>query len=142
MSTTSAGRFVGQSVKRLEDPRLLTGQGRYVDDVVVPGMLHATFVRSDLPRARITRIDADAARAVPGVLAVLTGADLNTGLGSMQPTMWAATATPPGPCAPVTPLAGDDVRFVGDPVAIVVAESRYLAEDAAELIEVDYQPLE
>ena len=142
MSTTSAGRFVGQSVKRLEDPRLLTGQGRYVDDVVVPGMLHATFVRSDLPRARITRIDADAARAVPGVHAVLTGADLNTGLGSMQPTMWAAVATPPGPCAPVTPLAGDDVRFVGDPVAIVVAESRYLAEDAAELIEVDYEPLE
>src|SRR5687768_2388286 len=100
MSTTSAGRFVGQSVKRVEDPRLLTGRGRYVDDVTVPGMLHATFVRSDLARARITRIDVDAARAVPGVHAVLTGADLNR-LGSMQPTMWAATASPPGPCAPV-----------------------------------------
>ena len=95
MSTSTAGRFVGQKVKRVEDPRLLTGRGRYVDDVAVPGMLHAAFVRSDLPRARIVRIDADEARALPGVHAVLTGADLNTTAGSMQPTMWAATSNPP-----------------------------------------------
>jgi carbon-monoxide dehydrogenase large subunit len=142
MSSTTAGRFVGQKVKRVEDPRLLTGQGRYVDDVNVPGMLHAAFVRSDLPRARIVRIDADEARAMPGVHAVLTGADLNPGVGSMQPTMWAASAAPPGLCAPVTPLAGDDVRFVGDPVAIVVAESRYVAEDACELVDVEYEMLD
>jgi carbon-monoxide dehydrogenase large subunit len=88
------------------------------------------------------RIDADEARAMPGVHAVLTGADLNPGVGSMQPTMWAASAAPPGPCAPVTPLAGDDVRFVGDPVAIVVAESRYVAEDACELVDVEYEMLD
>jgi carbon-monoxide dehydrogenase large subunit len=142
MSSTTAGRFVGQKVKRVEDPRLLTGQGRYVDDVNVPGMLHAAFVRSDLPRARIVRINADEARAMPGVHAVLTGAELNPGAGSMQPTMWAASAAPPSPCAPVTPLAGDDVRFVGDPVAIVVAESRYVAEDACELVDVEYEILD
>jgi len=142
MTTTSAGRFVGQKVKRLEDPRLLTGRGRYVDDVVVPGMLHAAFVRSDLPRARIVRIDADVARELPGVHAVLTGDELNPGLGSMQPTMWATSSSPPSPCAPLQPLAGDDVRFVGDPVVIVVAESRYVAEDACELVEVEYEMLE
>ncbi|MEX2269122.1 MAG: xanthine dehydrogenase family protein molybdopterin-binding subunit [Acidimicrobiia bacterium] len=142
MSSTTAGRFVGQKVKRVEDPRLLTGRGRYVDDVNVAGMLHAAFVRSDLPRARIVRIDTEEARALPGVLAVLTGADLNPGTGSMQPTMWAAASNPPGPCAPVTPLAGDDVRFVGDPVAIVVAENRYVAEDACELVAVEYEMLE
>ncbi len=142
MSATTAGRFVGQKVKRVEDPRLLTGRGRYVDDVNLPGMLHAAFVRSDLARARIVSINADEARALPGVYAVLTGADLNPGVGSMQPTMWAASSSPPSPCAPLTPLAGADVRFVGDPVVIVVAESRYVAEDACELVDVEYEMLE
>ena len=142
MEPSSAGRFVGQSVLRREDLRLLTGTGRYVDDVVVPGMLHAAFVRSDLARARITRLDVDEARAMPGVRAVLTGAELNVGRGSMQPSMWAAASNPPGPCAPVQPLADGDVRFVGDPIAIVVAESRYLAEDACELVEVEYERLD
>ena len=124
----TAGRFVGQSVKRREDPRLLTGHGAYVDDVVVPGMLHAAFVRSDLARARVTGIDVEAARALPGVHAVLTAADLNPQAGSRQPSMFQGDA-PPSPCAPVPLLADGDVRFVGDPVAIVIAESRYLAED-------------
>jgi carbon-monoxide dehydrogenase large subunit len=141
MSSTTAGRFVGQNVLRREDPRLLTGHGTYVDDVVVPGMLHAAFVRSDMPRARIASLDAEAARALPGVRAVLTGADLNPIVGSMQPTMFQGDA-PPSQCAPVRPLADGDVRFVGDPVALVVAESRYLAEDACELVEVDYEPLD
>jgi carbon-monoxide dehydrogenase large subunit len=136
-----AGRFVGQSVKRREDPRLLTGHGSYVDDVVVPGMLHAAFVRSDIARARITRIDVEEARSLDGVRAVLTGADLNPGLGSLQPTMFVGDA-PPSTCAPVRALSEVDVRFVGDPVAIVVAESRYVAEDACELIEIDYEPLD
>jgi aerobic carbon-monoxide dehydrogenase large subunit len=140
VSGPAAGRFVGQSVPRREDPRLLTGHGQYVDDVVVPGMLHAAFVRSDLARGRITRLDVEAARAVPGVRAVLTGADLNVGLGSMQPTMFQGDQ-PPSPCAPLRPLADRDVRFVGDPIALVVAESRYLAEDAGELVEVDLEPL-
>ena len=140
MSTNTAGRFVGQKVKRLEDPRLLTGRGNYVDDVLDPAMLHAAFVRSDLARARITRIDTEAARALPGVYAVLTGAELNPGLGTMQPTMWAAAKSPPSPPPPFSALAQDDVRFVGGPVVIVIAESRYVAEDACELVEVDYEP--
>ena len=141
MSTSTAGRFVGQRVLRREDPRLLTGSGTYVDDVVVPGMLHAAFVRSDLPRARVTSIDTEAARALPGVRAVLTAADLNGGVGSMQPTMFQGDA-PPSMCSPVRPLADGDVRFVGDPVVLVVAENRYLAEDACELVEVEYEPLD
>ena len=139
--TGTAGRFVGQRVARREDPRLVTGHGTYVDDVVVPGMLHAAFVRSDLARARITRIDVEAALALDGVRAVLTGPELNPGLGSFQPTMFQADP-PPSACAPVRALADGDVRFVGDPVALVVAESRYLAEDACELVEIDYEMLE
>ena len=128
----SAGRFVGQSVKRREDPRLLTGHGRYVDDVVRPGMLHCAFLRSDVARGRITRLDVDAARALDGVDAVLTAADLNPFAGVMQPTLLLAMGG-----APLRPLADGDVRFVGEPVALVVAESRYVAEDALELIELD-----
>jgi len=137
----TAGRFVGQKVLRREDPRLLTGHGTYVDDVVVPGMLHGAFVRSDLARARIVGLDVEAARALDGVRAVLTGADLNPGLGSLQPTMFQADP-PPSPCAPLRALADGDVRFVGDPVVLVVAESRYVAEDACELVEIEYEPLE
>jgi len=140
VSEASAGRFVGQAVRRREDPRLLTGHGSYVDDVVVPGLLHAAFVRSDLAHARITRLDVDAARALPGVRAVFTAADVNGAVASMQPTMFQADP-PPMPCAPLRPLAETDVRFVGDPIALVVAESRYVAEDACELVEVDYDPL-
>ena len=134
MSTSTAGRFVGQSVKRREDPRLLTGHGQYVDDVMLPGMLHCTFVRSDVARGRIVRVDTEAARAFDGVIAVLTAADLNPHAGSMQPTMLLET-----PGAPLRPLAEGDVRFVGEPIVLIVAESRYLAEDAAELVEVDIE---
>jgi aerobic carbon-monoxide dehydrogenase large subunit len=135
----SAGRFVGQKVLRKEDPRLLTGRGRYIDDVSVPGMLHATFVRSDVARARITRLDVEAARTADGVVGVLTAADLNDAMvGSMLPSLFQGAEAF---MAPVVPLARDDVRFVGDPMALVIAQSRYLAEDAAELVEVDYEPL-
>jgi carbon-monoxide dehydrogenase large subunit len=137
VSTGTAGRFVGQSVKRREDPRLLTGHGVYVDDIVVPGMLHAAFVRSHMARARIISIDVDAARALPGVVAVLTAADLNPGVGSMQPTMLLNDAAN----APLRPLADADVRFVGDAVVLVVAENRYIAEDACDLVDVDLDPL-
>src|SRR4249920_2136054 len=85
----TAGRFVGQKVLRKEDPRLLTGHGRYVDDVRLPRMLHATFVRGDVARARITRLDVDAARRADGVVAVFTGADLNDQVsGSMLPSLF------------------------------------------------------
>jgi carbon-monoxide dehydrogenase large subunit len=132
MSTSTAGRFVGQSVRRREDPRLLTGHGAYVDDVVLPGMLHCTFVRSDVARGRIVRVDTAAAAALEGVTAVLTAADLNPHAGAMQPTLLLTT-----PGAPLRPLADGDVRFVGEPIVLIVASSRYVAEDAADLVEVD-----
>jgi carbon-monoxide dehydrogenase large subunit len=132
MSTSTAGRFVGQSVRRREDPRLLTGHGRYVDDVVLPGMLHCTFVRSDVARGRILSVDTEAAAALDGVTAVLTASDLNPYAGSMQPTLLLDV-----PGAPLRPLAEGDVRFVGEPIVLIVASSRYVAEDAAELVEVD-----
>jgi CO/xanthine dehydrogenase Mo-binding subunit len=132
VSTSTAGRFVGQSVKRREDPRLLTGHGCYVDDVMLPGMLHCAFVRSDVARGRITRVDVEAARELDGVVAVLTAGDLNPHAGTMQPTLVMAM-----PGAPLRPLADGDVRFVGEPIVLVVARSRYLAEDATELVEVD-----
>ena len=115
----------------------LTGEGTYVDDVSLPGMQHACFVRSPLPRARIERIDASAALALPGVRFVFTAADLNAGAHEQ----WHTSIGPRGPETPRPPLAEGEVRFVGDPVALVVAESRSLAEDAAELVEIDYEPL-
>lgn len=131
----TAMRFVGQSVLRREDPRLVSGHGTYVDDVVRPGMLHVAFVRSDVARARITRIDVSAARAARGVHAVYTGAELNALMvGDMV-----ATLARNAPVPPPRPLAHGDVRFAGEAVAMVVADNRYLAEDACELIEVDYE---
>ena len=137
MPEPAVGRYVGGRVNRVEDKRLLAGAGCYVDDVCVPGMLHAAFLRSPYPHAEIGTIDLSAARAMPGVHLILTGEDLKSrthpffGTFNLprfyQPTFWA--------------LAVDRVRHVGDPVAIVVADSRRTAEDACELIEVDYRPL-
>jgi len=135
----AAGRFVGQAVPRKEDPRLLTGRGRYVDDVRLPGMLHAHFVRSDVARARISRLDVSAARSAPGVVAVLTADDLNAAAGPMMPTLFVGGAMGPG--APLVPLAPGDVRFVGDPIALIIATDRYAAEDAGDLVDIDYEPL-
>ena len=133
MSASTAGRFVGQSVKRREDPRLLTGHGRYVDDVVLPGHV-ALHVRAQrrCPGADRRASTSSAARALAGVTAVLTAADLNPHAGTMQPTLLLAM-----PGAPLRPLADGDVRFVGEPIVLIVAESRYVAEDAAELVEVE-----
>jgi carbon-monoxide dehydrogenase large subunit len=135
---TAAPRFVGQSVQRKEDPRLLTGRGTYVDDVTMPRMLHAAFLRSDVARARITHIDTSAARALPGVRAVFTADDLRDRIvGSTNATMFVEGGLPEAP-----PLAGPDVHFAGEALALVVADSRYLAEDALELIELDLDLLE
>jgi carbon-monoxide dehydrogenase large subunit len=135
--TTGAGRYAGARVHRVEDARLLTGTGTYVDDISLPGILHAAFVRSPFPRAAVRAISTAAACAVPGVVAVFTAADLNPGAKEQ----WHTSVGPKSPETPRPPLADGEVRFVGDPVALVVAESRYLAEDGADLVEVDYQPL-
>jgi aerobic carbon-monoxide dehydrogenase large subunit len=119
-------------MKRKEDPRFVRGQGRYIDDLKLPGMLHGAILRSPLAHARINSIDTSAALAHPRVRAVVTGADL-AGLGlAWMPTMSADTQAV---------LATDKVRFQGQEVAFVVAEDRYAARDALELIEVDYEEL-
>jgi carbon-monoxide dehydrogenase large subunit len=120
---------------RKEDVRLLTGRGSYVDDVALPGMLHAAFVRSPIARGRIRSVDVQAARGVPGVRAVYTAEDLAR--FDIQMISTQLVAPPPGP--KVGALAQDRVAHVGDPVALVVADSRYVAEDAAALVVVDYE---
>ena len=137
MTETVATRYAGTRVPRVEDNRLLTGRGTFVDDVSRPGMLHACFVRSPFARAKIIGIDAAAALALPGVRAVFTAGDLNPDVKEA----WHAVAGKNIQDTPRPPLAEGEVKFVGDPVAVVVAESRYLAEDAVELVDVDYEAL-
>jgi carbon-monoxide dehydrogenase large subunit len=136
-SSTAGVRYVGARVGRIEDARLLTGHGTYVDDVVLPGMLHARFVRSPIAHATIRHIDTHDALAAPGVRFVFTAADLN---GDVQ-EQWHTSVGKAGPETPRPPLADEKVRFVGDPVALVVAETLAQAHDAAELVVVDYDPL-
>lgn len=137
-TTTDRSGLVGQSVRRVEDIRLLQGEGFYVGDDARPGTLHAAFVRSPLAHAEIRSIDVAAARSAPGVAAVLTGADME---GLTHPFIPVITA--PGLYTPLYHcLSSAKVRHVGDPVALVVAESRHLAEDAVELVEVEYEPLD
>jgi aerobic carbon-monoxide dehydrogenase large subunit len=140
MAEIVAERYTGASIKRSEDPRILTGAGRYVDDIKLPGMLHAAFVRSPLAHARVLSVDVSAARALPGVVAAFTGAELEA-MTVPQPDALMALMGWSGPKPEFTLLATDKVRFVGDPVAIVVAESRYLAEDGCELVEAEYEDL-
>jgi aerobic carbon-monoxide dehydrogenase large subunit len=130
-------RLVGARVARREDPRLLTGQGSYVDDHRPARMLYAAFLRSPHAHARIRRLDASAALALPGVAAVLTGEDIAR---SSKPVR-AASKTPNVKTTSYPPLALGKVRHVGEAVAMVAAESRYVAEDAVERIVVDYEPL-
>jgi len=130
-------KYVGQRVKRTEDPRLIKGLAHYVDDIGLPGTLHVAFVRSVFAHARITGIDATAAHETPGVVAVYTGAEIADKIG-------------PVPCAGALPdlkvpdhrvLAKDKVYFLGHPIAAVVATDRYIARDAADLVMVDYDEL-
>jgi carbon-monoxide dehydrogenase large subunit len=137
MTETVATRYAGTRVQRVEDNRLLTGHGTFVDDITRPGMLHACFVRSPFARARINGIDASAALAMPGVHAIFTADDLNPDVKEA----WHAVAGKDIADTPRPPLAEGEAKFVGDPVAVVVAESRYIAEDAVELVDVDYEPL-
>lgn len=134
---------LGQSVPRSEDPRLLRGGGRYADDRSMPGMAHGYVLRSPHAHARIVSIDTEAAKTAPGVVAVFTGADWQAlGWGDVPgdaPRKLRDGSTAFAP--PFPALVSDRVRYVGDCVAFVVAESRALAQDAAELIAVDYEPL-
>jgi carbon-monoxide dehydrogenase large subunit len=129
-------RFVGQRVARVEDHRLLTGRGRYVDDLQLPRMLHVAFVRSPFAHARLVAIDTTAAAAAPGVVAILTGEQLAAMTEAVVPSVGVF-----GPWPTFHALATDRVRHVGDPVVMIVASGRAEAEDACELVEVGYEPL-
>jgi carbon-monoxide dehydrogenase large subunit len=128
------GRWVGAALTRKEDRRLLQGRGRFVGDMTRAGMLHAAFVRSPLPAAGVTSIDSSAAAGSPGVAAVFTAASLG------DPYLLATLDRDEFVPTPMPLLAGDQVRFAGEPVAMVLAEDAYLAEDAAELVAVDWAP--
>src|SRR5512133_1630442 len=138
-------RYFGQRIKRNEDPRLLTGQGLYVDDVELPDMLHVAFVRSPYAHARIKSIDVSLALQREGIAAVYTAQDLGDywkpGPLLVAPppiegiTFNERTQVPLAPC-------GGKARFAGEPVVMVLAESRYIAEDALADIIIDYEPLE
>ncbi|HEX2481369.1 MAG TPA: xanthine dehydrogenase family protein molybdopterin-binding subunit [Methylomirabilota bacterium] len=133
MADTTRRTWVGKSIKRLEDPKLLTGEARYVDDVHETGMLHAAVLRSPYAHARIKRLDTTKARALPGVVAVVTGKEAAELAGPV-----------PAFCAePVVQhaIAQEKARFAGEAVAAVAATDRYVAEDAVDLIEVEWEPL-
>ncbi len=133
----SQAKYVGQKVLRKEDPRLLTGKGAYVDDVHLPHTAHMALLRSPHAHARILRLDVSRARALEGVLDIVTGPDIRGKLGKIP----SAVALPDLRVPDHYLLAIDRVRYVGEPVAAVVAENAYIARDALDLIEADYEPL-
>ena len=133
MSATHEVRGVGHSVKRKEDARFLQGRGQYFDDITLPGMLHMEILRSPYAHARLNSIDTSAAAALPGVVAVVTGELMAQHNLAWMPTLSGDTQAV---------LVTDKVRYQGQEVACVIAESAYIAKDALELIEVDYEPLE
>ncbi len=131
-------KMVGQAIKRREDPRLITGQGTFLDDIKLPGMTHACVLRSPYAHAKIKSIDTSKAKAHPGVVAVFTGEDM-LDLNPL-PCAWQAGRVKNNVNTPRV-LAVGEVHFAGDPVALVIAEDRYIARDACDLIEVEYEPL-
>src|SRR3954468_893704 len=131
------GPFVGRRIKRVEDPRLLAGQGRFVDDVALPGLLHLVVVRSTHAHARLVRVDVSKALGAPGVVAALTGAEVERLVEPLPVNTRVAGQR----LLDAHAMAVHKVLHVGEPVAALVAESRYAAEDAAELVEIDYEPL-
>ena len=132
-TTTNSHTWIGKDIKRREDPDLLTGRAEYTSDVKLPGMLHAAVLRSPYAHARIVSIDTSAAKKLPGVHAVLTGREATEVLDPL-----------PAFCAePVVEhaIAVDKVRYAGEAVVAVAAESRYIAEDALELVQIEWEPL-
>src|SRR5262252_1718948 len=141
------GPYVGRSLLRREDQRLLTGQGQFIADLVLPRMLHAVFVRSQVAHGRIRSVDVSKAAGMPGVVLALAGAELLKlappvpGAQLSLPSKW-RTQVQHKVHLPQQPLlALDKVRHVGEAVAVIVAESHYQAQDAAELVTVDLEPL-
>ena len=132
--------YIGQSVERKEDAKLLTGESRFVDDLTLPGMVWAAVVRSPYAHARITSVDLSKALEADGVVAAFSGADLAEDWKATLPCVWLVTEDTKQPFH--RPLATDKARHQGDGVAVVLAESRALAKDAAELVEVEYEPLD
>ena len=129
-------RYVGRSLERVEDAQLLRGRARFLADIDLPGMLEVAFVRSPFGHARIVEIDTGEARAIAGVAAVVTASDLEE-----APRLVTGSSRPEAGEWKRPLLAHDRVRYVGEPVAAVVASSRYAAEDACELVHVEYEPL-
>jgi carbon-monoxide dehydrogenase large subunit len=140
MTSTAGGAWVGRTMPRLEDDPLLRGRARFVDDIDWPGLLHATFVRSPFAHARIRRIDTEKARQLPGIRAVLTYRDLRPLLSCDRIPLALPVAAIRFHVDP-SYLAENEVTYVGEPVALVVAESRAVAEDAASLVVLDCEPL-
>ena len=143
---TATDRMFGKSIKRREHPRFITGRGNYVDDLKLPGITYAAFVRSPHANARIKGIDVSAAKSHPGVVAVFTGKDM-TGVNSL-PCGWDLRKEKNVPgvvqdlaMVPHMPLASDSARHVGDPVAVVIADSQSAAQDGAEKVKVTWEPL-
>ena len=138
MTEATAIKYVGQPLRRREDFKFVTGKGRYTDDIKSPGMLHMAVLRSPHAHAVISRVDLTAAQAAPGVRLVLSGADLAGKIGAIVPN-WII----PGTKIPDRPVVAiDRVRFVGECVALVVAETQAMAHDAIGLIDVDYETFE
>src|SRR5215470_13641906 len=134
---------IGARVLRKEDGRFITGQGNYTDDILVKNVAHAVFVRSNHAHARIKRIDIGEASKAPGIIGILTGTDLaNDKVGNLI-CGWMIHSKDGSPmkAAPFPPLASDLVRFVGNAVAVVVADTKNQARDAAELVNVEYEEL-
>ncbi len=129
--------WVGTPVLRREDDRLLRGEGRFVDDMHAAGMLHAAVFRSPFAHARITSLDVSAARSLPGVHAVFTAGDL----GAVNRPFPLPVPHPKLRAKTPVPLATDTVRYVGEPIALIVADDRYIAEDAFDQIAIDFEPL-
>jgi carbon-monoxide dehydrogenase large subunit len=134
-----AGTWIGKPVARKEDAKLLTGQSRYIDDLTLPGMVFAAVVRSPFAHARLTSVDVSKAREAEGVVAAFTGADLADDWAATLPCVWLVTEDTKQPMH--RPLATDKARYAGDGVAVVLAETRAQAKDAAELVEVEYEEL-
>src|ERR671915_16703 len=140
MATTvpTGSSLLGASIKRVEDPRFITGRGLYTDDVKIPGTTYAAFVRSPYAHARVRGVDSSAARASAGVRAVFTGRDmLDAGVNPL-PVGW---LLPNLKIGQRRPMAADVVRYYGEAVAVVIADTPFAAKDAAELVQVDYEEL-
>ena len=145
-------RYAGAAVRRKEDPRLITGASTYVDDITLPNLVHAAFVRSPYAHARINGIDASEALAMPGVVAVFTESDIRTVMPDIYPKLAGDTGQDAEevadeddasiPVPDVYPLAWDKLRYVGEAVAVVIAETKAQAEDAAVMVVIDAEPLE